>query len=298
MANSETNVLLFCANQNDVQLVDELLQIDSPYTFQVECVKSVSSGLKQLKKQPKDIILLDSQLSDDHSLRTLEKISSATPETPIIILTENRDTEIATKALRAGAQDYLIKGEFTSDILIRAIRYAIERKQAHEALRRSEARFRVIAENIGDIIWQMTLAQKFTYVSPSIYQMFGYTQEEWIGTHLSEHASPKAFQKMLGVIVFSLKEFATFTDVIFESEMIRKDGTEFPVEICGRLILNENKIPVGLQGVTRDITERKKTERQIRLQAAALRSAANAIVITDHDGTIEWINPAFEILTG
>lgn len=293
-----TSILVLFADPNDVQQINEIFQVEKNKAWELNIIDHIPAGLKLLKKQSFDVILLDLQLANNQNMDILEEIASAAPEIPIIVFTERREKETERKALRAGAQDYLVKGEITRDLLVRAIRYAIDRKQAQEALRRSDARFQIIAENIGDVIYQMNLTQKFTYISPSIYQMFGYTQEEWVGTHLSDHASSKAYQQMLGIIVKSLKEIATFKDVIFETEMLHKDGTVIPVEILGRIILNENKIPVGLQGVTRDITERKETERQLRLQAVALESAANAIIITNNEGEIEWANPAFKTLTG
>ncbi len=176
------------------------------------------------------------------------------------------------------------------------IRDITERKKAEDALRKSEAKFRLIAENVGDIIWQMSPSLKFTYVSPSIFEMSGNTPEEWVGSRLSDHATPEAFREMAGQAMRALKDFVTFNDVLFESRMLRKDGTEFPVEIRGRLIRNDKGLPIGLQGITRDITERKKRDEALRhaenRSKALIEHAPDGIVLVTVDGTFKFLSPS------
>jgi PAS domain S-box-containing protein len=83
----------------------------------------------------------------------------------------------------------------------------------------------------------------------------------------------------------------------YELELIHKDGHHVPVEVNTRLVL-ENGVPVGVTGVARDITERKRAEAELRRLAAAVEETADSIVITDKDGDIQYVNPAFERVTG
>ena len=85
---------------------------------------------------------------------------------------------------------------------------------------------------------------------------------------------------------------------MYEKEYIRKDGTVFPVELRTFLLRNEAGEPTGMWAIVRDVTERKRAEAALRVESAALNAAANAVVITDREGHIEWVNPAFETLTG
>ena len=85
---------------------------------------------------------------------------------------------------------------------------------------------------------------------------------------------------------------------MYEKEYIRKDGTVFPVELRTFLLRNEAGEPAGMWAIVRDITERKRADAALRVEGAALNAAANAVVITDREGRIEWVNPAFEALTG
>jgi PAS domain S-box-containing protein len=93
--------------------------------------------------------------------------------------------------------------------------------------------------------------------------MTGYTQEEWIGTKLSHHATFKEFMQMARKAVTVIRNYKLFNNITFEAIMLKKDGSPFPVEITSKLILNPKGFPIGLQGTTRDITDRKNTETQI-----------------------------------
>ena len=139
-----------------------------------------------------------------------------------------------------------------------------KRKKAEEDLVESEKKFRMLAENSVDCIWQMDLRLNFTYISPSILPMFGFTQEEWIGTNLSAHATRKEFFNMARRALGTLKNYKKVNHIIFEAEMLKKNGDTIPVEISGRVISNKYGLPVALQGATRDITERKIAQDKIK----------------------------------
>jgi two-component system, cell cycle sensor histidine kinase and response regulator CckA len=99
-----------------------------------------------------DVVLLDLTMPDSSGLDTFTKMHARDPRVPIIPLTGLDDEAFAVNALRAGAQDYLVKGEVESKLLAGAIRYAIERKKVEEALRQSEKRYRALFEATGTAI--------------------------------------------------------------------------------------------------------------------------------------------------
>ena len=138
-----------------------------------------------------------------------------------------------------------------------------KRKQAEESLRESEEKFRLLANNSIDAIWQMDLKLVFTYVSPSVKNIMGYTVEEWVGTRLSKYASTREFFYMARKALYAIKNYKEFKHLTFNVVMLRKDGTEIPVEITTKLLFNQKGLPIGIQGTTRDITERKQAAEEL-----------------------------------
>ncbi len=111
----------------------------------MDWVDSLSKGLKHL--DGKDAILLDLTLPDSIGLDTFKKIHSEAPALPIIVLTGNDDDSLALRALQDGAQDYLVKGQVSGQILARSIRYAIERKRIDEALKSEISKHKELEAN-------------------------------------------------------------------------------------------------------------------------------------------------------
>ncbi len=148
-----------------------------------------------------------------------------------------------------------------------------ERKRSEQASRDSEQRYRLLADNTLDVIWQTDLDLRFTYVNPAIFQVTGYTPDEWIGTRLTEHCDEENFMKMAQVASEEISKGADSSGPIFESVMLKKNKEPISVEIHGRVILGENGLPIALQGVTRDITDRKRAAEGLRKSEAQLRAS-------------------------
>ncbi len=153
-----------------------------------------------------------------------------------------------------------------------------ERKKIEVELRENEEKFRLLAENSVDCIWTMDKKLRFTYLSPALERMTGYTPEEWVGTHLSAHFTKKEFLKAGGQAAKAIKNYKTFTHTTFESKILDKNNEELEVEISGGILKDEQGKLKGLQGTTRDITERKIAEKKLeyRLELEQLISDISA----------------------
>ncbi|MDM8549059.1 response regulator [Desulfobacterales bacterium HSG2] len=137
MKDKSFNVLLIEDNPEDARLIQEFLSNTAGASFDTLLAERLSDGIEALSLGKFDVILLDLSLPDSTGLDTLTAVRSQVPETAVIVLTGLNDEETAIEAVRTGAQDYLIKGEFEPVLLSRSIQYAVERKQFESQLRQA-----------------------------------------------------------------------------------------------------------------------------------------------------------------
>jgi two-component sensor histidine kinase/CheY-like chemotaxis protein len=135
MVDTPINALLVEDNPGDARLLREMLVDSDESGFRLTHRPRLAEALEQLDGEAFDIVLLDLQLPDAQDFETFSRTQVRAPRVPIIVLTGNDDRELALKAVRHGAQDYLVKGQFDTDLLTRAIGYAIQRKQVEEELK-------------------------------------------------------------------------------------------------------------------------------------------------------------------
>jgi signal transduction histidine kinase/DNA-binding NarL/FixJ family response regulator len=136
MSDRPNRILLVEDNPGDARLLREALKDVANYHFDLEHVERLSQALERLRREPFDVVLLDLSLPDGQGLDNLTPVRDAAPSVPILVLTGLDDEEVAVRALRVGAQDYLVKGQADGSSVVRAIRYARERKAAEEQIQR------------------------------------------------------------------------------------------------------------------------------------------------------------------
>ena len=168
-----------------------------------------------------------------------------------------------------------------------------ELERANQALKQSESNYKFLFEHNPFPMWIYDLETlRFLTVNDAACQVYGYTRDEFLSMTLKDIRPPEdlpALQQNIQTHHESYQQSGPWRHRL-------KDGRIIFVEITSHSILYQGK--KGRFVVAQDITERKKAEDALRLQSAALNSAANAIVITDVDGRIQWVNVAFERLTG
>lgn len=126
-------ILLFEDNPGDARLVQEILS-EIPDNFTVNVVERLELGLEFLASQDVDVVLLDLNLPDSRGLETLTKLQTQFSHVPVVIMTGSDDEALGVRAVKLGAQDYLVKGQVDSRLLRRALKYAVERKQMEQRL--------------------------------------------------------------------------------------------------------------------------------------------------------------------
>ncbi|NIM59626.1 MAG: diguanylate cyclase [Candidatus Aminicenantes bacterium] len=155
MIDRQIKVLLIEDNPKDARLIQKMVEEKNWASFDLTCVEKLQAGLKLLSNGGADIVLLDLDLPDSKGLNTFIKVHAQESSVPIVVLTGLDDEEIGLEAVQKGAQDFLIKGKVDRDLLIRSIRYAIERRQAEEELRRSKEKNRSLLIAIPDIMFRL-----------------------------------------------------------------------------------------------------------------------------------------------
>ncbi len=134
MIKTPIKVLLVEDNPGDALLVRMLLEDAGADRFDLTDAGRLGEALDRLAGEDFGVVLLDLSLPDSHGLDTVSRLRAAASRVPIVVLSGLTDEEIALQALQGGAQDYLVKGQGDSNLIARAIRYAIERKRAEERL--------------------------------------------------------------------------------------------------------------------------------------------------------------------
>ncbi len=169
-----------------------------------------------------------------------------------------------------------------------------DRKNTEQEIKNKEEQLNILIENAGDAMLVVDFeTEKVLMVNRQACLSLGYTKKELLSMKLPDIDPVFVPRKLRKKIWDNLLPGKTVTLEVFHK---RKDGMVFPVEIRSGIINYNGKKAV--LGFARDLTERKKAEENLRLRDYALNSAANAVIITDVDGTIEWINKAFTTLTG
>ncbi len=209
----------------------------------------------------------------------------------LILLNENLETQVEERLAQFSRDSQYLENQIS------------ESNQAKESLKTSEERYRFLTENIKDVIWVFDLVDKsFSYVSPSVESLLGYTVDEIMAKSFDEVLALFSFGKGRDEIEIKLASYlqnpvSLQLDPI-EEKMIRKDGDLVWVETIANCRPNEETGYFQIIGVSREITARKQIEATLRKLSRAVEQSASAIMVTNKEGIIEFVNPAFEQITG
>jgi diguanylate cyclase (GGDEF)-like protein len=129
------SVLLVEDNNGDARLVQDALTESSRVHFRVERAERLTAAVSRLAREAFDIILLDLTLPDGYGLDTFQKVHETAPQTPILVLTGLDDETLGAMAVQQGAQEYLVKGQATGPLIVRCLRYALQRHRMQQDLR-------------------------------------------------------------------------------------------------------------------------------------------------------------------
>ncbi len=175
-------ILLVEDNPADARLIELLLASRPHEPTIIRRAPTLADARAAIASGPlPDIILLDTGLPDAAPEETVGLVQAMAPTVPIVVLSGQSDESVAIRAVREGAQDYLVKGRIDSELLSRAVRYAMERKKAAEALRASEDRFQSFMSNSPAVAFIKDEQGRYIYVNALFERVFGLGEGGWKG---------------------------------------------------------------------------------------------------------------------
>ncbi len=296
MKKKPIQVLLLEDNPGDARLFREFLREGDLAQVELDHVERLKTGLEHLTQGKPDVILLDLGLPDSQGLDTFTQVYARAPDVPIVVLTGLNDAEQAVEAVRAGAQDYLVKGEVSSGLLVRAIRYAIERKQAEAALWVAESQLRAVLNNAPLTIFATDSHGVFTLSEGKGLEGTGLKPGENVGLSAIDLYRSLPFVEYGGQVTAGedvIRRVLAGEEVTATTEL---RGVYFDNHI-GPLRGTDGKV-AGIVGIAVDITERMRAESELLKLREAVETSGEVIFMTDRDGLITFVNPEFTRLYG
>jgi len=225
-------VLLIESDPADVRLISKALTTASQDGFKIECVSKLSRGLERIRTGGVRAIIVDMEMPDGQGIATFEKLLSAAPHIPILILSGTEDESAARQAVERGAQDYLMKNHLEEFRLKHAVHSMIERKAAEETAFLQQQCADVTLSCTGDGVLITDYAGHITHVNTAAELMTGWAREEALGRSLGE-----VFQIIDGVTRQPVRDpLAMAVDqektvpLIANCVLVRRDGLELAIE--------------------------------------------------------------------
>ncbi|MCP3931314.1 MAG: response regulator [Bacteroidetes bacterium] len=265
---SNNKVLLIEDNPGDARLVEILLIESDLFDCKIKHCTSLSDGMAELEKQDDyAAVLLDLTLPDSRGFETLERLIEHFPNNNVIVLTGLADKGLGVKAVKTGAQDFLVKGAFDANSLAKSLRYSIERNSVLKRLEETQRRYQDIFSKSKDAIYICTFSGKLADCNQATIDLFDFSREELM---ILEDVH-QIFRPIEKKNEFLLKLQAKKAVKDFEIEIMRKDGEKRYCLVTANVLETENF--TGYNNILRDITERKIAEELRKARDIAHQSA-------------------------
>ncbi|HWP29422.1 MAG TPA: response regulator, partial [Chloroflexota bacterium] len=315
----DLNVLLIEDNPGDARLIQEMLAEGRNGVFRLERADRLAGGLARLAAGPVDVVLLDLSLPDGQGLDTFRRLHAQAPHVPVVVLSGLDDEEVAVRAVQEGAQDYLVKGQVDGPLLVRALRYAIERQRAaeerarllaQERAARAEAE-RLAAERaaiLGQIVDGVLIADptgRVVYANAAARRLHGLAEAESAAVD-APYQLLTADGQPLPPEQWPLRRAALHGETVVEAEfrIRRADGTEVTVQGSATPVVAEDGTRLGAVLTLRDVTAQRDLERQkdeflasishdLRTPLTVIKASIGVVLAHEPPGTPEPLHRLF-----
>ena len=289
-------------------------------------VRPAASGglaLRSVRARAPELILLDARLPglDGFEVCRLLHADPRTREIPVIFVSALHATEDRVRAFEVGAVDFVGKPFQSQEVLarvrthLRLYRTEVELKAAREhleervrertsalleanrCLRESELRFQSVTDSVADAIISTDSEGRIVFWNRGAERIFGYPARDIVGHSLTRLMPEGSRQAYLEALHQAGDDSTRWTgDRMVELSGLRQDGGAFPLELSlASWQVEENRF---VSSVARDVSERRQTENRLRQMTQVVEQSPASVVITDPEGTIQYVNPRFTVVTG
>ncbi len=257
MSGERLKILLVDDDEEDYIITKDILSEIKIMKFDLHWENTYKNGLGILSDSQFDVCLFDYRLGEQTGLELLEEVVENGYKGPIIILTGQDDHEIDNEVMKAGASDYLVKGQISSSLLERSIRHALERKRTEDALVAAKDYAVNLINSSIDMIVATNMNQMIIEFNPAAQMVFGYSKYDVL--HKPIHflfANPKDWQHISRKIE---------QERVFSGEVIKKkkSGETFYSYLSASVLRDLKGQDVGIIGISRDISKQKRLEEQL-----------------------------------
>lgn len=265
MESKAIKILLVEDNQPDSRLLRTLLAESQSLRFEVTEATRLAAALQCLDTNEFDVVLIDLSLPDSHGIESFTRLHAAAPNIAVVVLSGLDDETLAVRAVREGAQDYLVKGKFDGYWLCRAITYAVERHRIELELQEKEKLHRHLLESITDYRFSVEVEggePRRAVHDPGCVTVTGYTPEEY-------ERDPNLLVQIIhsedreGVLDEINRVFSGQTPAPVEHRILHRNGQVRWVRSAIVPRLGRDGKLIGYDGLISDITGRKEAEEKL-----------------------------------
>ena len=218
--------------------------------------------LERLNQINPTVIITDYLMPGMNGIEFLEVLNQQNIDAPVIMITGQGNENIAVRAIKSGAKDYLVKSGDFFTLLPSVIERIVRENELKKSLYASERRFQDVAESTINWLWEMDVHGRYIYSNRVVGILLGYQADEVIGKYFYDFFSDQhkaAIKNRMFQIMGHLKPIR-----FFETHLNRKDGLEVIMETNGVPFFDDQENLLGYRGISQDISERKRTERHVR----------------------------------
>ncbi|MCK5533385.1 MAG: EAL domain-containing protein [Halopseudomonas aestusnigri] len=291
-------LLLVDDDEDDFVITRNLLRESAQELVTLDWCDSFQQGLEVICRQEHDLYLVDYRLGSDTGLELIHQARQAGVSGPIILLTGQGDARLDASAIEQGAADYLVKGQFDSQQLLRSVRYAIDRGLATARLAESELRYRLLFEANPEPMWVFSKESlQFMAVNQAAACFFGYSQCELLNMTVLDIRAEHERARFLEYFRSSIRE-----SIVDPSAGVwcyqHKSGRELFAEILVHDFAFDGESCCLVLAI--DITEKQAAREEARQREQAFRQLLNdnrdALLVINANGDVCYTNPAAQEL--